>query len=159
MDVSVPDREISVLNIDKIPEKSGKSEFFVGGPKISIFENWLIFYIRIKKMSNLVKFHQNICIFEDFTAIYFLCVFYKDLTWNWKFFSDHVTKKIHKKQFRHCINLKFCQNMPNWIISKVTKLHKTTVCRFVATINFENGGQFCPPPGSNRVKRALKDFV
>ena len=113
MDVSVPDREISVLNIDKIPEKSGKSEFFVGGPKISIFENWLIFYIRIKKMSNLVKFHQNICIFEDFTAIYFLCVFYKDLTWNWKFFSDHVTKKIHKKNFRHCINLKFCQKMPN----------------------------------------------
>ena len=31
MDVSIPDREISVLNIDKISEKSGKSEFFVAG--------------------------------------------------------------------------------------------------------------------------------
>ena len=39
MHISAPDREISVLNIDKIPEKSEKSEFFVGGPKISIFEN------------------------------------------------------------------------------------------------------------------------
>ena len=36
---------------------------------------------------------------------------------------------------------------------KVTKLYKTTMCRFVAAINFENGGQFCPPPGSNRVKK------
>ena len=72
MDISAPDREISELNSNKIPEKS---EFFVGGPKISIFENWLIFYIRIMKMSNLVKFHQNICIFEDFTAIYIFCVF------------------------------------------------------------------------------------
>ena len=31
MDLSVPDREISVLNITKIPEKSEKLEFFVGG--------------------------------------------------------------------------------------------------------------------------------
>ena len=75
MDISVPDREISVLNSTKIPEKSEKSEFFVGGPKISIFENWLIFYIMIIKMSNLVKFHQNICIFDDFTAIYFFMCF------------------------------------------------------------------------------------
>ena len=74
MDVSVSDREISVLNIDKIPEKSGKSEFFVGGPKISIFENWLIFYIRVIKMGNLVKCDQNICILEDIIAIYFFCV-------------------------------------------------------------------------------------
>ena len=34
MDISVPNREISVLNSTKIPEKSEKSEFFVGGPKI-----------------------------------------------------------------------------------------------------------------------------
>ena len=32
MDISVPDQEISVLNTKKIPEISGKLEFFVGGP-------------------------------------------------------------------------------------------------------------------------------
>jgi len=34
-----PIGKFSVLIIDKISEKSGKSEFFVGGPKILIFEN------------------------------------------------------------------------------------------------------------------------
>ena len=47
--------------------------------------------------------------------------------------------------------------MPNQIKLKVTKLHETTVCRFVATINFKNGGQFCPP-GSNRVKLFKKNL-
>ena len=92
MAISVPDQEISVLSINKIPEKSGKSEFYVGGPKNSIFKGWSIFYIRFVKRSNLVKFHHNICIFEDFTAIYFF-VFYTDLTWI-GIFSDHVSKKF-----------------------------------------------------------------
>ena len=38
MDISVPDWKISVLNSNKMPEKSEKLEFFVGGPKILIFE-------------------------------------------------------------------------------------------------------------------------
>ena len=41
--------------------------------------------------------------------------------------------------------------MPKKTILKVTKLHFTTVWRFVTTINFESVGQFSPP-GSNRVK-------
>ena len=56
MDMSVPDREISVLNSTKIPEKSEKSKFFVGGPKISIFENCLVFYMNVMEMSNFIKF-------------------------------------------------------------------------------------------------------
>ena len=72
MDISAPDREISELNSNKIPEKS---EFFVGGPKISISKNWSIFHIWFIKMSNLIKFYQNIGIFVDFTAIYFFYVF------------------------------------------------------------------------------------
>ena len=75
MDISVPDREISVLNSKKISKKSEKSKFFVGVPKISIFENWLSFHIRIIKMSNLVIFHQHICFFKDFTVIYFFVCF------------------------------------------------------------------------------------
>ena len=39
MDTLVPDPETSVLNNNKIPGKSEKSEFFVGGSKISIVEN------------------------------------------------------------------------------------------------------------------------
>ena len=69
MDISVPDWEISGLNSTKIPEKSEKLEFFVKGQKISIFENVLVFYINVMEMSNLIKFHQNICTVEDFTAI------------------------------------------------------------------------------------------
>ena len=38
MDVSVPDWEISVLNIDKIPEKSGKLEFFLGIQKFQFLK-------------------------------------------------------------------------------------------------------------------------
>ena len=72
MDISVLNREISMLNSNKVTEKS---ESFVGGPQISIFKDWLILYIRVMKMSNLVKFHQNICIFEDYTAIYFFVCF------------------------------------------------------------------------------------
>ena len=45
MDILVSDREISVLNSNKISEKTKKSEFFVGGPKISIFKNRPIFHI------------------------------------------------------------------------------------------------------------------
>ena len=55
MDISVPDQEISVLNMNKITEKSEKSEFFVGGPQILIFENCLISYTRVIKMTNFVK--------------------------------------------------------------------------------------------------------
>ena len=57
MDIPVYDQEISLLISTKIPEKSEKSEFFVGGPKISIFEDWLVFYIKVLKMSDLVKFY------------------------------------------------------------------------------------------------------
>ena len=39
MGISVPDWEVSVLSSTKIRRKSEKSEFFMGGPKISIFEN------------------------------------------------------------------------------------------------------------------------
>ena len=97
MDLSVPDREISVLNSTKIPEKSEKSEFFVGGPKISIFENCLVFYINVMKMSNLIKFHQNICISEDFKAIYFFWIFIRIWPKIRIFFSNQVSKNIHKK--------------------------------------------------------------
>ena len=112
MDISVPNREISVLNSTKIPEKSEKSEFFVGGPKISSFENWLVFYIKVIKMSNLVKFHQHKCIFEDFTAIYFFCAFMR--IWpESRFFSPiRLLKKNHKKISRHQMTLKISQNMP-----------------------------------------------
>ena len=54
MDISVPEREISVLDSTKVPEKS---EFFVVGPKISILNKGLIFYIKIIGMSKLIKFH------------------------------------------------------------------------------------------------------
>ena len=37
MDISVRDQEIPALNSTQIPEKSEKSGFFVGGPKILIF--------------------------------------------------------------------------------------------------------------------------
>ena len=39
MDISVPNRKISVLDSTKIPEKSEKSECLMGGQKISILEN------------------------------------------------------------------------------------------------------------------------
>ena len=71
--MSVPNREISVLKINKILAKSEKLELFVGGPKIPIFENWLIFYTRVMKMRNLVKFDQNLLkILQPFTYFVFL---------------------------------------------------------------------------------------
>ena len=80
MDISVPDREISVLNSTKIPEKSEKSEFFEGGPKISSFENWLAFYIKVIKMSNVINFSSKEMHFWGFYShLLFLC-FYEDLT-------------------------------------------------------------------------------
>ena len=82
MDILVSDWEILGLKSTKIPEKSEKLEFFVGGSKNLNLWKMYIFYIKIVKISNLVKFHQNICIFKDFKAISFLCVFYKDLTRN-----------------------------------------------------------------------------
>ena len=39
MDISVLDQEIDVQNSIKIPEKSEKSEFLMGGAKNSIFDN------------------------------------------------------------------------------------------------------------------------
>ena len=59
MDVSVSDREISALNSNKILEKSEKSEFFVGGPKISILEKILIFYIKVMDMSTFIRFSSK----------------------------------------------------------------------------------------------------
>ena len=44
-------------------------------------------------MSNLVKFHQYICIFLRFYCNFIFLYFYKDLTWNHNFLFDQVTKK------------------------------------------------------------------
>ena len=85
-----------MLNSNKITEKLEKNVILRGDQNISIFENWLISYIWFMKMSNLIKFNRNICILEDFAAIYFFA-FYKGLTWNYEFFSDQVTKKMRKK--------------------------------------------------------------
>ena len=70
MDIAVPHWRNSDLSNTKIPQKSGKSGYLMGGPKILIFEKWLIHYKKVITMSKLVKFHQNICIFEDFTVIF-----------------------------------------------------------------------------------------
>ena len=49
MDISVPDCEISVLNSNKIPEKSEKSEFFEGSKTFNY-----------RKLINLLhKGHEN----------------------------------------------------------------------------------------------------
>ena len=39
MNISVPDRDIFVLNFTKIPEKSEKSRFFVQGKNFQLLKN------------------------------------------------------------------------------------------------------------------------
>ena len=92
MDISVSDREISVLNSNKIPEKL---EFLVRGPKMSVFENWLIFYVRVIKISNgkvSSKIYAFLRISKPFTFFYF----YNDLIWNHNFFFDQLTEKFQQ---------------------------------------------------------------
>ena len=119
-----------MLNSNSIPEKSEKSEFYMVVPKTSIFQNWLIFYIRVAKMRRLVKSIQTICIFEDFTAIKFFCVVIRIWPKNYNFFLKYVTKefqKSHKTTFNSSVAI--CSNNKVW-----------------------KCGAVLPLPGSNRVK-------
>ena len=47
---------------------------------------------------------------------------------------------------RGAIVLKFCQNVANRKILKVTKFHVHGACRFGNIKKIPTGGQFCPPP-------------
>ena len=78
---------------------------------VSIFEKCLILNIKVMEMRNLVRFHQNICIFEDFTAIYFFCVLLR--IWRLKKFKQFLDIKLPWKILKHA-----------WLNS--IKTHKTT---------------------------------
>ena len=72
--------------------KQKKTRFFVENSKIWILK--ITSYKRSWKMGNFVKFHQNICIFQDFTAIYFFCVFVRIWPEIWIFFIYVITSTL-----------------------------------------------------------------
>ena len=112
MDMSVPDREISVLNSAKIPEKSEKSQLFVGGLKMSTFKKWFI---------KIYAFYIYICIYARFFSHLPFCVLiriwleiriFPPITYLKHALLNYI--KTHKTAFKNSVVI--CSDNKFWVL-------------------------------------------